>query len=86
MPPACVRHGPLSASPPVQEIGVVLCGAEQRQGGLAPAPAVADILLGEGADREAPAVAALSARGDSHGVAAARHEAASGKHLARYTC
>ncbi len=37
------------------------------------------------ADREAPAAPALSARGHIHGVGAARHEAAPGKHLIRYT-
>ncbi len=57
-----------------RKIGVVLCGAEQRQGGLAPAPAVADMLLGEGADREAPTVLARSVWGDSHGVGAAGHK------------
>ncbi len=79
---ACVRLlWPLPASPPVQEIGVVLGRAEQGQDGLAPAPAVADMLDGQGADREAPARPALSTtRGDSHGVDAARHEAAPGKH------
>ncbi len=77
---------PLPASPPVQEIGVVLGRAEQGQDGLAPAPAVADMLDGQGADREAPARPALSTtRGDSHGVDAARHEAAPGKHLIRNT-
>ncbi len=52
-PHFCQGDGPLSASPPVQKIGVVLGGAEQGQGGLAPAPAVADMLLGQGADRVA---------------------------------
>ncbi len=37
------------------------------------------------ADREAPAAPALSARGHIHGVGAARHEAAPGKHLIRNT-
>ncbi len=76
---------PLPASPHVQEIGVVLGQAEQGQGGLAPAPAVEDMLPGQGADRVAPAILALSVRGDIHGVGAARHEAAPGKHLVRYT-
>ena len=58
--------------------------AKQGQGGLAPAPAVADILLGQGSDREASAVPALrTTRVYIHGVGAAGHEAASGKHLLR---
>ncbi len=74
---------PLAASPHVQEIGVVLGRAEQGQGGLAPAPAVADMLHGRGADRVAPAVKVIfmsCSRGFIHGVGAARHEAAPGKH------
>ena len=44
------------------------------------------MLNGQGADREAPAILALrTIRVYSHGVAAAGHEAASGKYLIRYT-
>ena len=69
-----------AATDTVEKIAVVCAVAEQRQSVSTPAPAVANVLDGAGRDREA--AARLSGSGiNCHGVAAARHEAASREYV-----